>query len=139
MLSLLLSKIMDNTKPFCTWYIIESASNTARLVNWGTTNDQPAHADFDGDGRTDIAVFRPAEGNWYIRHSGGGVTIKNWGQPGDLLIPGDYNGDKRADIAIFRPTGGEWWILNSGSSTATLIRLGEALNDVPAPSTYIMP
>ena len=26
-------------------------------------------ADFDGDGRTDMSVFRPANGAWYIRNS----------------------------------------------------------------------
>ncbi|MEP6918879.1 MAG: hypothetical protein ABJC89_24780 [Acidobacteriota bacterium] len=36
-------------------------------------------ADFDGDGKADIAVFRPSTGIWYVR----GLFNRNWGQAGD--------------------------------------------------------
>ncbi|MEI6971847.1 MAG: hypothetical protein WCL44_10060, partial [bacterium] len=35
--------------------------------------------DFDGDGRTDLAVYWPDGGNWYINYSGGGTYTQNWG------------------------------------------------------------
>ena len=36
--------------------------------------------DFDGDGITDIAVWRPGDGNWYIlRSSDGEVMVTQWG------------------------------------------------------------
>jgi len=72
----------------------------------GTCNAVPANprADFDGDGKTDMSVFRPSEGNWYLNRSTDGFGVLNWGTTGDTLIPGDYDGDGKADTAVFRPS-----------------------------------
>ncbi len=46
--------------------------------------------DFDGETTTDFAVYRPSEGNWYLRSIFfGTTTIKNWGNADDKLVPGD--------------------------------------------------
>ena len=64
--------------------------------------DNP-RADFDGDGKTDLSVFRPTEGNWYLQRSTAGFAVLNWGLAADTLIPGDFDGDGKADMAVFRP------------------------------------
>ncbi|HEX8266202.1 MAG TPA: FG-GAP-like repeat-containing protein [Pyrinomonadaceae bacterium] len=62
--------------------------------------------DFDGDGRADFTVFRPAGANWYIfNSSNNSFTATHFGVSSDVIAPADYDGDGRADIAVFRPTG----------------------------------
>jgi len=63
-------------------------------------------ADFDGDSRDDIAIFRPSSGLWAIRD----VTRIYFGGSSDDPTAGDYNGDGIADIGIFRGSTGLWSI-----------------------------
>ncbi len=92
-----------------------------------------ARADFDGDGRTDLSVFRPSEGNWYLNRSTDGFNVLNFGLAGDEIVPGDYDGDGRADTAVRRGT--TWYILNSGNFSVTTLQWGLA-GDIAAPADY---
>ena len=74
--------------------------------------------DYDGDGRTDVSVYRPGDGYWYTNRSSTGFNALQWGGlPGDTPIPGDYDGDGKADFAIWRPSDADgvadFYILNS--------------------------
>jgi Fungalysin/Thermolysin Propeptide Motif./Fungalysin metallopeptidase (M36). len=96
-------------------------------------------ADFDGDGRSDISVFRPNEGNWYLNRSTAGFTALNWGLPTDKPAPGDYDGDNKTDVAIFRATTDgsqpDLYILNSSNSTVSY-RYWGTVGDVPVAEDY---
>lgn len=70
-------------------------------------------ADFDGDGKSDIGVFRPSTGAWYIQQSLAGFIAVGFGVNGDRIAPADYDGDGRTDIAVFRPSTGMWYIQRS--------------------------
>jgi len=70
-------------------------------------------ADFDGDGDTDVSVFRPSNGRWYMM----GQSSVSWALTGDLPVPGDYNGDGTTDIAVYRPSNGKWYIKDQGSTS----------------------
>ena len=89
--------------------------------------------DFDGDNRADIAVFRPNEGNWYLRQPGGGSSITRWGLEEDVPVTADYDGDGKSDFAVFRR--GVWWRYNSGINTIEAISFGLP-GDIPVPANF---
>ena len=96
--------------------------------------------DFDGDGKTDIAVWRPGDGVWWIINSqDGSVTTRQWGTGAlnDVPVPGDYDGDGKTDLAVWRPGDGVWWIINSQDGSVTTRQWGTGtLSDVPVPGDY---
>ncbi|HET9954792.1 MAG TPA: VCBS repeat-containing protein, partial [Polyangiaceae bacterium] len=88
-----------------------AAASQQRLANTSRGN-HGTNGDYDGDGRTDYAVFQPRNsGNWRVRSSGvsAAVTEVQWGLPNDISVPADYDGDGLTDIAVFRPGEGNWY------------------------------
>ena len=86
----------------------------------------PTVADFDGDKDTDLSVFRPGTGQWFVKDQ----PAVSWGLPGDIPVPGDYNKDGSPEQAVFRPSVGGWYI--SGGATVFHGYQG----DLPVPGDY---
>ncbi|MEA1929249.1 MAG: VCBS repeat-containing protein [Candidatus Auribacterota bacterium] len=82
--------------------------------------------DYDGDGISDIAVFRPDTGLWAVR----GLGRTYFGTAGDVPVSGDYDGDGITDVSIFRPSNGLWAV-----KQLTRLYFGGS-DDIPVPGDY---
>jgi len=108
----------------------EVRSYVARLT------DSRARFDYDGDGKADISVFRPAENKWYILQSSNSAVVQTiFAVPGDIPTPADFDGDGKTDVAIFRPSLGDWWYLSSITNAQVNVHWGQA-GDIPRPSDF---
>jgi hypothetical protein len=83
--------------------------------------DNSFKLDFDGDGRTDIALYRegsrdpllaPQPSYWYFLNTATGQTgAVHWGRTLDVPAPSDYDGDGITDVGIHR-----WWSFDVGDA-----------------------
>ena len=114
--------------------IANSATATIMIV---AGSSRHVKSDFDGDGKTDSAVYRPSTGVWFINYSSTGATaqVLDGGAGGDIIVPADYDGDGKTDVAIFRPSRGLWYVINSSSGSA-MSRIWGQSGDVPVPADF---
>ena len=125
------------------FYITNSSDGSFRPEQFGATGDVPVSGDWDGDGRSDLAVYRDGalsggQGYFFYRpSSASGVDFRAiaWGTNGDKPLVGDFDGDGRQDAAVFRPSNGVWYILQSSNNQVVAQSLGIA-TDIPAAADY---
>ena len=86
----------------------------------------PASGDYNGDGKSEVAVFRPSDGLWAVK----GLGRVYFGAGGDIPVSGDYDGDGVTDVAVFRPVTGLWAVKG-----ITRCYFGGP-NDRPVPGDY---
>ena len=106
------------------------------IINYKPRSQPYNKFDFDGDGKTDYAIFRPTAGEWwYLRSGDGGNRAFQFGLSTDKIVPADYTGDGKTDVAFFRPSTNEWFVLRSEDSSFYSAPFG-ATGDIPAPADY---
>jgi hypothetical protein len=114
--------------------------------------DRPVFGDYNGDGITEIALYRQADtlnpavkSLWFICDSttGGPAagTIQTasangeligipFGGYSDLPVPGDYDGDGKTELAYWHPSTGEWFIKHAVTGAETVVKylgVGQAM------------
>ena len=100
---------------------------------------KPVIADYNGDGKDEIALYNPNTGEWNIRYANGTLEKKSWGSPGfqDIPTPGDYDGDRKADLCVWRPASGQWLILQSSNNQYRAESWGSSTyRDIPMAADY---
>lgn len=93
--------------------------------------------DYDGDGRTDLSIFRPSQNLWFNLNSfNSSVSIVQFGlAQSDIVTPGDYDGDGRTDISIWRTNNGVFFVNRSSDNTVSAFQWGSP-GDEPVVRDY---
>jgi hypothetical protein len=121
----------------------DACANVERLI-------KRVAGDFNGDGKTDVALYGSGDGKWWFGLSDGAAL--HWGlagnaarfgdllAPGRKIITGDFNGDGKTDVAFYGHDDGNWWF---GLSDGATLHWGLAGNvsgfsDLLAPSRKIV-
>jgi uncharacterized delta-60 repeat protein len=94
--------------------------------------------DFNGDGGTDMSIYRPSNGQWWYLDSSNLFTqtvAAQFGLATDRPVPADFTGDGRTDVAVFRPSTGEWFVLRSENNTFYSFPFGTS-GDIPIAADY---
>jgi hypothetical protein len=135
-------------------FAIRGMGSSASIINPGSgTNNtvvsesflipaqfrRPARSDFDGDGRSDVSVFRPSDRIWYLNRSTTGFAAVNWGLSTDKPIVDDFDGDAKADFTVFRVTADaslpDYYTLRSATSTISYVSWG-LVGDIPVTEDF---
>jgi hypothetical protein len=85
--------------------------------------DVPLVGDWKGNGTSQLGLYRPKTGQWFLDRNGNRIwnkckkdlCVNSFGSPGDIPVSGDWSGTALTQIGVFRPTTGEWFLDLNGN------------------------
>jgi hypothetical protein len=101
-------------------------------LGWKLNTAARPPVDFDGNGASDVSVFRTVGSTWFERTTTPAAV--SWGAAGDIPVPGDYDGDGNIDEAVYRPSNGVWYLRST--PTASIPWGAAGGSDIPVPADY---
>ena len=129
------------------WHLDYASNNLTgwdrTFYGYGGSQDTPCPADFDNDGRYDIAVLRNSDRKFLIDYAVNGfgsydTSFSGYGGARDYPCPADYDGDRKDDISV-RDTVGQWHIDYAANGFGSWDWTGSnygGFNDRPCPADY---
>jgi subtilisin-like proprotein convertase family protein len=131
-----------------TWFSSINGGAGITGTAWGIASDFFVPEDYDGDGKDDVAVWRPGAaltaGFYILQSSNNAFRFVQFGQTGDdPTVVGDYDGDNKADPAVYRSgaSAGQqstWFYLGSMNNPGNNVTYAPwgVNGDFPAPGDY---
>jgi hypothetical protein len=111
-----------------TWYVLGGGTTAFG----GEAGDVPVPADYDGDGLTDLGIWRPGTATWWAKKTMGGVMhAQPFGMNGDVPLPADYDGDGEVDLALYRVSEGRLYIHGDTAAEKTAMTLFYVPGGIP--------
>lgn len=97
-----------------TWYVKRSSDSVVLSQQWGLQEDLPIPGDYNGDGFSDFAVYRPSSASWFVLYSNqqagnANFMFKRFGLPKDHPMPRDVDADGLMDLVLYRPETANWF------------------------------
>lgn len=123
------------------YWFIQGVPPASGIAFGGSIVDIPFTGDFDGDGKADLALYRPSSNTWFIRRSSLGFQQFNLGAPGSIPSVADFDGDGKLDVSNYNPITGNWQLAETTGGFQTVTFNAPSVftpqaGDVPVPGNY---
>ena len=121
--------------------LLASCSGVSGATTGPVSVIDPVSNDFDGSGRSELAVYLPAIGAFVYRPVVGGdrfIFVGMAGVGNSIPAPGDYDGSGHTEFAVYMPTIGAFAYIPAGGGAQKRVPFGTPGlgNSIPAPGDY---